>query len=157
MLNRDFEALTVNGACDLTVKNILAGSPLTLGANGYKLAKAGDEFFGLSYNYYYDGKNDVTGGEWFTDSAKVGVVKVAQVTLGCDEINGVKVAPFVMPSEMTSGQNVYAPKDKLYINADGKLTNVQPAAVSGQTAEPVATVVAFNADTVELTIFVNVK
>ena len=157
MLNRDFEALTVNGACDLTVKNILAGSPLTLGVNGYKLAKAGDEFFGLSYNYYYDGKNDVTGGEWFADSGKVGVVKVAQVTLGCDEINGVKVAPFVMPSEMTSGQNVYAPKDKLYINADGKLTNVQPAAVSGVDAEPVATVVAFNADTVELTIFVNVK
>lgn len=157
MLNRDFEALTVNGACDLTEKNILAGSPLTNGANGYKLAKAGDKFAGLSYNYYYDGKNDVTGGEWFADSGKVGIVKIAQVTLGCDEINGVKVAPFVMPSEMTSGENVYAKDDALYVNADGKLTNTQPAAVSGVDAEPVATVVAFDADTVELTIYVNVK
>ena len=157
MLNRDFEALTVNGACDLTEKNILAGSPLTIGANGYKLAKTGDKFAGLSYNYYYTGKNDVTGGEWFADSQKVGVVKIAQVTLGCDEIDGVKVAPFVLPSEMTSGQEVYKANDALYIDGNGKLTNVQPVAVSGTDAEAVATVVAFNADTVELTIFVNVK
>lgn len=157
MLNRDFEALTVNGACDLTEQNILAGSPLTLGANGYKLAKAGDKFVGLSYNYYYPGKNDVTGGEWFADSAKLGVVKVAQVTLGCDEINGVKVAPFITPDEFTSGQEIYAANDAIYVDADGKLTNIQPAAVSGVDAEPVATVVSFNPDTVELTIFVNVK
>ena len=157
MLNRDFEALTVNGACDLTTKNILAGSPLTYGANGYKLAKTGDKFAGLSYNYYYTGKNDVTGGEWFADSQKVGVVKIAQVTLGGDEIDGEKVYPFVTPAEMTSGQEVYKAGDAIFIDGNGKLTNVQPAAVSGTDAEAVATVVAFNADTVELTLFVNVK
>ena len=52
MLNRDFNALTVNGDCDLSINNIFQGSPVTLGVNGYKLAKKGDVLAGLSFNYF---------------------------------------------------------------------------------------------------------
>lgn len=142
MLNRDFDALTVNGVCDLAEKNIIAGSPLTLGANGYKLAKAGDTFVGLSFNYYHIGKNDVTGGEWFADSGKLGVVKIAQVTLSADEIDGVKVYPFVETDAFAAG-------DGVVVNAEGKL------AKAGSDDEAVATVVAFDAQKGELTLFVN--
>lgn len=142
MLNRDFDALTVNGICDLSEKNIIAGSPLTLGANGYKLAKAGDAFVGLSLNYYHTGKNDVTGGEWFADSVKLGVVKIAQVTLSADEIDGVKVYPFVENDAFAAG-------DGVVVNAEGKL------AKAGSDDEAVATVVAFDAQKGELTLFVN--
>lgn len=144
MLNRDFDALTVNGICDLSEKNIIAGSPLTLGANGYKLAKAGDAFVGLSFNYYHTGKNDVTGGEWFADSGKLGVVKIAQVTLSADEIDGVKVYPFVATDAFAAG-------DGVVVNAEGKL------AKAGSDDEAVATVVAFDAQKGELTLFVNAK
>ena len=142
MLNRDFDALTVNGVCDLSEKNIIAGSPLTLGANGYKLAKAGDAFMGLSFNYFHTGKNDVTGGEWFADSGKVGVVKIAQVTLEADEIDGVKVSPFQADGEFTVGGGVA-------IDANGVLV---PA---GSDDESVATVVAFDGQAGKLTLFVN--
>lgn len=145
MLNRDFDALTVNGLCDLTEKNILAGSPLTYGANGYKLAKAGDKFAGLSFNYYYVGKDDVNGGEWFADSQKVGVVKVAQVTLGADEIDGQKVYPFVETDAFAAGDN-------LTVNANGKLTKTGATA-----ANAVATVVAYDAEKGLLSAYVNVK
>jgi hypothetical protein len=144
MLNRDFDALTVNGLCDLTEKNILAGSPLTYGANGYKLAKAGDKFAGLSFNYYFVGKDDVNGGEWFADSKKVAVVKVAQVTLGGDEIDGTTVYPFVETDTYEAG-------DGLTINADGKL------AKAGSDEDAVATVVKFDAQRALLTVYVNVK
>ena len=144
MLNRDFECLTVNGDCDLTEKNIIAGSPLTYGANGYKLAKAGDLFAGLSDNYYYIGKNDVTGGEWFADSQKLRVVKIAQVTLEADEIDGVKVYPFVET-------DTYAAGDGVVVNAEGKL------AKAGSDDAAVATVVAYDATKGALTIYVNVK
>lgn len=144
MLNRDFDALTVNGLCDLTEKNILAGSPLTYGANGYKLAKAGDKFAGLSFNYYFVGKDDVNGGEWFADSKKLGVVKVAQVTLGGDEIDGTTVYPFVETDTYEAG-------DGLVINAAGKL------AKAGSDDEAVATVVGFDAQKALLTVYVNVK
>lgn len=144
MLNRDFECLTVNGVCDLSEKNIIAGSPLTLGANGYKLAKAGDAFFGLSFNYYHTGKNDVTGGEWFADSGKVGVVKIAQVTLEADEIDGVKVYPFVETDAFAAG-------DGVVVNAEGKL------AKAGSDDTAVATVIAYDATKGALTLYVNVK
>lgn len=142
MLNRDFDALTVNGVCDLSAKDIIAGSPLTLGANGYKLAKAGDAFMGLSFNYYHTGKNDVTGGEWFADSGKVGVVKIAQVTLEADEIDGEKVSPFKADGEFVVGGGVA-------IDDDGVLV---PA---GSDDESVATVVAFDGQAGKLTLFVN--
>ena len=144
MLNRDFDALTVNGLCDLSEKNILAGSPLTYGANGYKLAKAGDKVAGLSFNYYFVGKDDVNGGEWFADSKKVGVVKVAQVTLGGDEIEGTVVYPFVET-------DTYAAGDALTVNADGKL------AKAGSDDEAIATVVAYDAQRALLTAYINVK
>lgn len=142
MLNRDFDALTVNGVCDLSEKNIIAGSPLTLGANGYKLAKAGDTFVGLSFNYYHTGKNDVTGGEWFADSGKVGVVKIAQCTLTADEIDGELVYPFVETDAYEIG-------DGLVVNEDGKL------AKAGSDDEAVATVVYFDATKGLLKVFVN--
>lgn len=84
MLNRDFNALTVNGDCDLAVMNIFQGSPVTLGVNGYKLATKGDKLAGLSFNYFNQYRNDVTGGEWFANSGKIGVVKIGQVTLDKD-------------------------------------------------------------------------
>ena len=84
MLNRDFNALTVNGDCDLAVMNIFQGSPVTLGVNGYKLATKGDKLAGLSFNYFNQFRNDVTGGEWFANSGKIGVVKIGQVTLDKD-------------------------------------------------------------------------
>ena len=149
MLNRDFDCLTVNGICDLSEKNIIAGSPLTLGANGYKLCGASDKFVGLSFNYYHIGKNDVTGGEWFADSGKVGVVKIAQCTLEADEIDGVKVAPFVLPSVDSSVS--YEPETLLAVNADGQL---EPTA---DASKAVATVVAFDAQKGALTVFVNAK
>ena len=144
MLNRDFDCLTVNGVCDLSEKNIIAGSPLTLGANGYKLAKPGDAFVGLSFNYYHIGKNDVTGGEWFADSGKVGVVKIAQCTLAADEIDGVKVYPFVSTDAFAAG-------DGVIVNAEGKL------AKAGSDDAAIAHVVAFDAQKGELTIFVNAQ
>ena len=150
MLNRDFDCLTVNGVCDLAEKNIIAGSPLTLGANGYKLAKAGDPFVGLSFNYYHIGKNDVTGGEWFADSGKVGVVKIAQCTLEADEIDGEKVYPFVETDAFEIG-------DKLFVSADGKLTKVAPALDNYAEAEAVATVVYFDATKGLLKVFVNAQ
>ena len=142
MLNRDFEALTVNGICDLSTKNILAGSPLTYGANGYKLAKAGDPFVGLSYNYYHTGKNDVTGGEWFADSGKVGVVKIALVTLGGDEIDGAMVYPFDHTAAWAVGDGVAVNADGLLVKADSD-------------ADAVATVVSFDAQRGLLQVFVN--
>lgn len=84
MLNRDFNALTVNGDCDLSINNIFQGSPVTLGVNGYKLAKKGDVLAGLSFNYFNQYRNDVTGGEFFANSGKIGVVKIGQVTLDKD-------------------------------------------------------------------------
>lgn len=84
MLNRDFNALTVNGDCDLAVMNIFQGSPVTLGVNGYKLATKGDKLAGLSFNYFNQFRNDVTGGEFFANSGKIGVVKIGQVTLDKD-------------------------------------------------------------------------
>lgn len=146
MLNRDFDALTVNGVCDLSEKNIIAGSPLTLGAKGYKLAKAGDAFVGLSFNYFHTGKNDVTGGEWFADSGKVGVVKIAQVTLEADVIDGEKVYPFVKDDAFAIG-------DKLYVSEDGQLTKT----ASGDDAEPVGSVVFFDAEKGYLKAFINAK
>jgi len=142
MLNRDFEALTVNGKCDLTTKNIIAGSPLTYGADGYKLAKAGDIFAGLSFNYYHTGKNDVTGGEWFADSGKVAVVKIALVTLGADEIDGTLVYPFDHTADFAAG-------DGLAINAEGLLVK------AGSDDEAVATVVSYDAQRGLLQVFVN--
>ena len=144
MLDRAFEGLTVNGKCDLTTKNIIAGSPLTYGANGYKLAVAGDKFAGLSMNYYYVGKDDVNGGEWFADSKKVGVVKVAEVVLAGDEIEGTMVYPFVTTDTYEAG-------DGLVINAEGKL------AKAGSDDEAVATVVAYDAQKAILVAYVNVK
>ena len=153
MLNRDFDCLTVNGICDLSEKNIIAGSPLTLGANGYKLCGASDKFVGLSFNYYHIGKNDVTGGEWFADSGKVGVVKIAQCTLEADEIDGVKVAPFVLPTSESASESAfnYIPGALLAVNADGKLE------VTADASKAVATVVAFDAQKGALTVFVNAK
>lgn len=84
MLNRDFNALTVNGDCDLAVMNIFQGSPVTLGVNGYKLATKSDKLAGLSFNYFNEFRNDVTGGEFFANSGKIGVVKIGQVTLDKD-------------------------------------------------------------------------
>ena len=151
MLNRDFDCLTVNGICDLTSeKKIIAGSPLTLGANGYKLAKAGDQFVGLSFNYFHTGKNDVTGGEWFADSGKLGVVKIAQVTLEADEIDGEKVYPFVYNDPFTVGA-------KVYVNADGLLTVNAPALDGYAEAEAVATVVSYDGDKGILKLFVNAQ
>lgn len=149
MLNRDFDCLTVNGKCDLSVKNIIAGSPLTLGADGYKLCGASDKFVGLSFNYFHTGKNDVTGGEWFADSGMLGVVKIAQCTLEADEIDGVKVSPFVLPSVDSSVS--YEPETLLAVNADGQL---EPTA---DASKAVATVVAFDAQAGKLTVFVNAK
>lgn len=84
MLNRDFNALTVIGDCDLAVMNIYQGSPLTLGVNGYKKATKTDKLAGFSFNYYNQYRNDVTGGEFFANSGKVGIVKVGQVTFDKD-------------------------------------------------------------------------
>lgn len=84
MLNRDFNALTVNGDCDLSVNNIFQGSPVTLDVNGYRLARKGDKLAGLSFNYFNEYRNDVTGGEFFANSGKIGVVKIGQVTLDKD-------------------------------------------------------------------------
>ena len=84
MINRDFEAMTVNGICDLGVKNIFGGSPLTLGANGYKKATKNDKFVGLSLNYYNEYQDDVNGGEWFADSKMLNIVQVSEVTLDKD-------------------------------------------------------------------------
>lgn len=148
MLNRDFDCLTVNGACDLSVKNILAGSPLTLGANGYKLCGAGDKFAGLSFNYYFVGKDDVNGGEWFADSQEVAIVKIAQVTLQGDEIDGVKVYPFVHT-------DAFAVNDSLFVNAEGKLTKVAPTLESGADAKAVGTVIAWDANTAILVAYIN--
>ena len=144
MLNRDFEALTVNGICDLSTKNIIAGCPLTYGADGYKLAKAGDLFAGLSFNYYLAGKNDVTGGEWFADSGKVAVVKIAQVTLSGDEIDGAMVYPFDHTAAWAAGDGVAVDSEGLLVKA-------------GSDDEAVATVVKYDAQKAELTIFVNAK
>ena len=146
MLNRDFDCLTVNGACDLTTKNIIAGSPLTQNADGtFRLAKAGDPFVGLSFNYFHTGKNDVTGGEWFADSGKLGIVKIAQVTLEADEIDGVKVSPFVLTDS-------FVPGDKVVVSAEGQLT-----VADSDDTDTVATVVAFDAQKGALTLFVNAK
>lgn len=151
MLNRDFDCLTVNGACDLTTKDIIAGSPLTQNADGtFRLAKVGDPFVGLSFNYYHTGKNDVTGGEWFADSGKLGIVKIAQVTLEADEIDGEKVSPFVLPTSDNALN--YTPGDKLVVDSTGKLT-----VAGSDDADAVATVVAFDAQKGALTIFVNAK
>lgn len=84
MLNRNYATLTVNGPVDLSAKNIYAGSPLTLGPNGYKKATASDIFAGLSMNNYNPYLNDVLGGEWFNNSKMVNVVKIDQVVIDKD-------------------------------------------------------------------------
>ena len=148
MLNRDFECLTVNGLCDLTTKNIIAGSPLTQNADGtFRLAKAGDPFVGLSFNYYHTGKNDVTGGEWFADSGKLAIVKIAQVTLAADVIDGVEVFPFVK-------DGVYTPGHQVCVNSDGVLAPIED---SDEASEAVASIVKFDAQKGELTLFVNAQ
>ena len=84
MLNRNYATLTVTGPADLSAKNIYAGSPLTLGPNGYKKATASDIFAGLSMNNYNPYLNDVLGGEWFANSKMVNVVKIDQVVIDRD-------------------------------------------------------------------------
>lgn len=126
MLNRDFEALTVNGKLDMSAKNILAGSPVTMGENGYKLATAGDVVAGLSVNYFCDFNDEVDNGDFHADSGKIAVVKIAQVTLMADtyfDAEGVKktVTPFAA-DEFKTNETVYA-------GADGKITNQKPANV----------------------------
>ena len=84
MLNRDFNALTVIGDCDLAVMNISQGTPVTNSVNGYKKATNADKLAGFSFNYYNQYRNDVTGGEFFANSGKIGIVKVGQVTFDKD-------------------------------------------------------------------------
>lgn len=150
MLNRDFECLTVNGVCDLSEKNIIAGTPLTLGADGYKAAGASDKFFGLSFNYFHTGKDDVNGGEWFANSGKIGVVKIGQVTLSGDEIDGTLVYPFDEEATFAAG-------DSLKVDAEHKLVKITGSEETAPVA--VATVVAFKAaaanEPAVLTVFVN--
>lgn len=121
MLNRDFDFGTVIGACDLTEMNITQGAPLTLGANGYKLAKKTDVLAGLSLNYFDQHRNEVTGGDWFANSGKVGVVQMGEVTLDKDtyyNADGAAVEVFPYDKEKT-----YHVNDLLYVNADGLITN----------------------------------
>ncbi|MCM1260528.1 MAG: hypothetical protein NC222_06195 [Staphylococcus sp.] len=124
MLNRNFEALTVNGKLDMSAKNILAGSPVTLGENGYKLATSADVVAGLSVNYFCDFNDEVANGDFHADSGKIAVVKIAQVTLMADvyfDAEGVKktVSPFAA--------DVFEINDTVYVNADGKITKTKPA------------------------------
>lgn len=124
MLNRDFEALTVTGKLDMSAKNILAGSPVTLGENGYKLATADDKVIaGLSLNYFCDFNDEVSGGDFHANSGKISVVKVAQVTLMADvyfDAAGEKqtVVPFTGQFEIN---------DKVGVNADGKIVTLENA------------------------------
>ena len=101
MLNRDFEVLTVNGALDLTTKNVYAGTPLTNSATGYKAGVKTDAFVGLSYNYYAPEMDDVNGGPWFANSGMVGVVKIGQVTIDKDVFDGVEVPVYPYDSTKT--------------------------------------------------------
>lgn len=87
MLNRNIDTMTITGPCDLSEKNIFAGTPMTLTVNGYKKAVKTDRLAGLSFNNYNDYTNDVAGGELFADSGKVNVVKIADVTIDKDVFN----------------------------------------------------------------------
>ena len=143
MLNKDFEVLTTTGALDLTKKGVFAGSPLTNTEAGFTLAKGKVVFVGLSYNYYSDLKNDVTGGEWFADSGKVGIVKIGQVTIANEE--GMKVF---------DDTKTYHVNDALYVDANGLLTN-EASAKDDTNKNFVGTVVAVEAGNKSLTVFVN--
>ena len=143
MLNKDFEVLTTNGTLDLTKKGVFAGSPLTNTDAGFTLAKGKVAFVGLSYNYYSDLKNDVTGGEWFADSGKVGIVKIGQVTIANEE--GMKVF---------DDTKTYHVNDVLYVDANGLLTN-EASAKDDTNKNFVGTVVAVEAGNKSLTVFVN--
>lgn len=143
MLNKDFEVLTTNGALDLTKKGVFAGSPLTNTDAGFTLAKGKVVFVGLSVNYYSDLKNDVTGGEWFADSGKVGIVKIGQVTIANEE--GMKVF---------DDTKTYHVNDALYVDANGLLTN-EASAKDDTNKNFVGTVVAVEAGNKSLTVFVN--
>ena len=143
MLNKDFEVLTTTGALDLTKKGVFAGSPLTNTDAGFTLAKGKVAFVGLSNNYYSDLKNDVTGGEWFADSGKVGIVKIGQVTIANEE--GMKVF---------DDAKTYHVNDALYVDANGLLTN-EPSAKDDTKKNFVGKVVVADASNKFLTVFVN--
>ena len=121
MLNRDYNFGTVTGQADLSVKNVTQGAPLTLGANGYKLAKKGDLLAGLSFNYYTEDHNDVTGGEFFANSGKFGVVQLGEVTIDKDMyLNPDGTPKNVFPYDSSK---TYAVNDLIYVDANGLLTN----------------------------------
>ena len=107
------------------------------------MAKGKVVFVGLSYNYYSDLKNDVTGGEWFADSGKVGIVKIGQVTIANEE-----------DMKVFDDTKTYHVNDALYVDANGLLTN--DASVKDTTNKNfVGTVVAVEAGNKSLTVFVN--
>ena len=121
MLNRDFDALTVTGALDTAEKNILAGSPVTLGENGYKLAKKGDVFAGLSVNYFCEFSDEVAGGDFHVDSGKISVTQIGQVTLDKDvyfDAAGLKKE--VLPYDASK---TYAAGELLFVDENGLITN----------------------------------
>ena len=121
MLNRDYNFGTVIGACDLSNKNVTQGAPVTLGANGYKLAKKGDLLAGLSFNYYTEDRNDVTGGDFFANSGKIAVVQAGEVTLDKDMyLNADGTPKTVYPYDENQ---TYAVNDLIYVDANGLLTN----------------------------------
>ena len=72
-------------------------------------------------------------------------MKIAQVTLAADVIDGVEVFPFVK-------DGVYTPGEQVCVNSDGVLA---PIADSDEATEAVASIVAFDAQKGELTLFVN--
>lgn len=120
-LNRDYNFGTVIGPCDLSNKNLTQGAPVTLGANGYRLAKKADLLAGLCFNYYTEDRNDVTGGEFFANSGKIGIVQLGEVTLDKDvylQADGTPKTVFPYDENRT-----YSVNDLIYVNADGVLTN----------------------------------
>ena len=121
MLNRDFNFGTVIGKCDLSAKNITQGAPVTLGENGYRLATKADTLAGLSFNYFTEHRNDVTGGEWFANSGKIGVVQMGEVTIDKDvylAADGTPIEVFPYKTGIT-----YEVNELLYVNEEGLITN----------------------------------
>lgn len=120
-LNRDYNFGTVIGACDLSKKELTQGAPVTLGANGYKLAKKADLLAGLCFNYYTEDRNDVTGGDFFANSGKISVVQAGEVTLDKDVyLNADGTAKEVFPYDSSK---TYAVNDLIYVDENGLLTN----------------------------------
>lgn len=128
MMNTLFEVLRLNGtlASDQT-KIIFMGTPLSRKSDGtLKSAVAGEVVIGLSVDNYNENSNMVKGGEFFEGSGDIAYIAQGRVALSPDSAwdYAVDISPTSGSTYVYDATKTYNVNDKLYVDSNGKITNV---------------------------------